>query len=160
MKIVPDYLEGYLDLERFICLILLFAAIWVGFQAYYSQSERRYAQRQARRFASQLPTFRKLRLQTLKIRSTETQKKIAENPLSYLERVVPEKYLTNLEPINQGNQDYRFELRVESTDVKTALSLLSDFEEKSQLNVTEFTLIRKSLDSVQFHSILRFQIVV
>lgn len=160
MKIVPDYLEGYLDLERFFYIVLLLLISWGGYRTYYFQQDRIRAENRSRSFANQLPTYQRLHRNVLRNRSPSMDENIENNPLSYLERVVPERYLTDLQPIDQGSDDYRFELRVESTDPRTILSLLSDFESKSQLTVNEFTLIRESLNSSTFHTIIRLEIVV
>jgi hypothetical protein len=160
VKVVPDYLEGYLDLERFLFLVLLLLVAWGAYRTYSFQQERIKVENQSRSFATQLPSYQKLHRDVLRNRSPSMNQNIENNPLSYLERVVPERYLTDLEPIDQGSDDYRFELRVESTDLRTILSLLRDFESKSQLTVNEFTLIRESLNSSSFHAIIRLEIVV
>lgn len=159
MKVVPDYLEGYLDLERFFYIVLLLLVFWAAYRTYSFQQQRIKVENQSRSFASRLPTYQKLHRDVLRNRSPSMDRNIENNPLSYLERVVPERYLTDLEPIDQGSDDYRFELRVESTDLRTILSLLADFESKSQLAVNEFTLIRESLNSSTFHTIIRLEIV-
>jgi hypothetical protein len=160
MKVVPDYLEGYLDLERFIYLVLLGVAIWFGYHSYTLQTERKQSLERARTVAQKLPVYQELKKTILKKRSPRTNRNIQANPLSYLEEVVPEDQLTNLEPLNPGDNDYRYELRIEQTNIREALSLLSDLEQESQVSVDEFTLVRESFDGLSFHTILRFQIVV
>lgn len=160
MKVVPDYLEGYLDLERFIYLVLLGLALWFGYHTYSMQSNRHQAVERARTVANKLPIYQDLKTKILKKRSPRTNRNIQANPLSYLEEVVPENQLTNLEPLNSGNNDYRYQLRIEQINIGEALSLLSNLEQESQVSVDEFTLVRESFNGLTFHTILRFQIVV
>lgn len=160
MKVVPDYLEGYIDLERFVYIVLMILVIWMGYRTYTLQIRRSQAQQDSRTFRSSLPTYQKLHREVLKKRSPDLSQNIRQNPLSYLERVVPERYMTNLEPIDQESDDYRFELRVDSTDLRTILSLLSDFERRPALTVNEFTLLRESPDNHNFNVVVRFELIV
>lgn len=160
MKVVPDYLEGYIDLERFFYIVLVLVVCWMGYRTYTLQTQRVQSQRNARSFKAKLPTYQQLNRKVLKKRSPDLSQNIRQNPLSYLERVVPERYLTDLEPIDQGSDDYRFELRVDSTDLRTILSLLADFERQSALTVNEFTLIRESPDTHNFQAVIRFELIV
>ncbi len=160
MKVVPDYLEGYIDLERFFYIVLVIIVTWMGYRTYNLQTQRYQTQKDTRTFRSRLPTYQQLNRRVLKKRSPDLSQNIRENPLSYLERVVPEQYLTNLEPIDQEAEDYRFELRLDSTDIRTIFSLLDDFESRPAVAINEFTLLRESPENHNFHVIIRFELIV
>lgn len=157
---MPDYLEGYLDLERFIFVVLILFLGWAGYRTYHLNSYRSKIQTRSYNFADKLPTYQKLRKKVLRKQPPETNEDLKKNPLSYLEQVIPDQYLTNLKPIDDGNQEYRYQLKIESTDISTIMNLLADFEERSPLKIVEFTVVRKSIKSLEFHVVYTLQLVV
>lgn len=159
MKIVPDYMEGYLDLERFFYILLVILASWAGYQTLELRETRIDAENRVDNFTRKLPEFQELRKEKLRSGTTKISEEIRNNPLSYLERVVPEKYLTDLEPLDQDSENFRFELKVESTDPVEIVQLLSKFEEEAPLIVTEFTIVRESINKSKFHAIIHLEIL-
>lgn len=157
MEIVPDYLEDYLDTERTVYLLLVVGCIGLGYYVYSLSERRARLDRKTTQFASRVPKYQNLRREFLAGRP-EIPDQLQENPLSFMERVVPSEFLTNLQPINQeGEGGYQFQLRLEDKDIKQILELVTTLEKEPLLTITEFTLIRKSLNSRTFHSVMKIR---
>ncbi|MFB6347565.1 MAG: hypothetical protein ABEK50_17755 [bacterium] len=159
MKIAPDYMREYLDTERTIFLILLLACLGLGYYLYQLHQRRNELQEASATFASNAPRYQKLRRKLLQSRP-QVPDELKESPLAFMEKVIPQEYLTNLNPTDSGDQKgYQFKLQLKSKDIKDILSLVSTLEEEPLLEITEFRLIRKSLDSPKFHSVMQLRTI-
>lgn len=157
MQVVPDYLEDYLDTERALFLLLFIGCLGLGYYAYSLSYERANLEQRLNEFLDNAPKYQQLRRKLLSGRP-EIPDELQDNPLSFMERVVPEEFLTNLQPIDQeGEGGYQFQLRLEDKDIKKILDLVTTLERERLLTITEFTLIRKSLNSRKFHSVMKLR---
>lgn len=159
MKLAPDYLSDYLDTERTVYLILLLVCLGLGYYLYSLNLRRQQLETKTERFANRVPTYQKLRKKLVSGRPAIPDE-LKNNPLSFMERVIPQEFITNLQPINQEEgSGYQFQLRLESKRIGKILKLVSTLEREPLLSITEFSLIRESLQSNKFHSVMKLRTV-
>lgn len=157
MKILSDYPPDYLDLERTVFLLLVVLGLAGAYNLLSLHRQRASLERSTRQFAERVPEYQRLRKQWLSQRGTRPDE-LKQNPVTFMEKVVPREFLTNLKPINQeGEEGYQFQLRLESKPVDKILELVSTLEQEPLLTITQFTLIRESLNSSSFNSIMKIR---
>lgn len=156
--ILPDWLNVKLSAEQRLYVLLVLLSMVMGYYLVFQLHGRRVnLSKRIEKFKQQTQSYKSLKKKDLTSTQSTQQIEEDESPLAYLERVVPQEYITKLSPNDQGRGSYSFELRMENIKSKAILQLLQKLEKNNILSVSKFSLTRTQMETKIFEVTMRLE---